>query len=221
MTKAVLVATSCHMLPASNRRTGVALAQFGAVRDTLLRHGWDVMLASPQGGAVPVDAGSCSTEWASAADYLSDSVALRDLDSTDADTWIILGGHGAVVDLPENPTLTRLLGLAAATGQLIIGLDHGAAALAEIRTPDDVPVVTGLRVTGRSDAEERDVQHHWAARPSTEQRLRAAGARYSQASAWEPYVVAEGALMTAQNPASVAPALWMLLATTCQLLDVV
>ncbi len=221
MTKAVLVATSCHMLPASDHRAGVALAQFGAVRNALLRYGWGVTLASPQGGVVPVDAGSWSEEWAGAADYLSDSMALRDLDSTDADTWIILGGHGALVDLPENPTLARLLGLAAAAGQLIVGLDHGAATLAEIRMSDDVPMVTGLRVTGRSDAEERDVRHHWTPRPSTEQRLRAAGARYSAASAWEPYVVAEGSLMTAQNPASVAPALWMLLATKRQLLDVV
>lgn len=218
MTNAVLISTSCHVLPGSDRRTGVALPQFGAVRNALLGYGWDVVLASPKGGFVPVDAGSWSEEWADAANHLGDSVALQDLTSADADIWIVLGGHGALVDLPENLTLARLLGLAAAAGRPIIGLDHGAAALAEVRTPDEVPIVAGLRVTGRSDAEERDVRHHWIPRPSTEQRLRAAGARYSATSAWEPYVVAEGSVMTAQNPASVAPAMGMLLAAERQLI---
>lgn len=220
MTNAVLVATSCRMLPGSDRRTGVALPQFGAVRNALLGYGWDVVLASPEGGAVPVDAGSWSEEWAGAANHVGDSVALQDLNSADANIWIVLGGHGALVDLPENPTLARLLGLAAVVGRPIVGLDHGAAALAEVRTPDGIPIVTGLRVTGRSDAEERDVRHHWIPIPSTEQRLRAAGARYSAASAWEPYVVAEGLVLTAQNPASVALAMWTLLAAERQLLDV-
>lgn len=216
MPTAALIATSCCTLPGTDRRTGVALSQFGLVRRRFIRSDWRVVLASPAGGAVPVDAGSLSEEWAVVADRLTDSVALRDLDGSGVDAWVVLGGHGAMVDLPEDPVLERLLGLALLRGQPVLGLDHGAATLGGVWTPDGRPVAAGMQVTGRSDAEEREVRHHRIAGLSTEQRLRAAGARYSAGPAWEPYAVADGVLVTAQNPASVPLALSMLFATTRQ-----
>lgn len=45
-------------------RTGVALPQFGLACDTLTRFGWRLVTASRPRGAVPVDAGSWSEEWA-------------------------------------------------------------------------------------------------------------------------------------------------------------
>jgi putative intracellular protease/amidase len=210
MSTAVLVATSCSRLPGTERRTGVALPQFGMVGNSLIRSGWRVVLASPAGGAVPVDAGSLSEEWAGVSSRLSDSVALRDLDSLDGDIWVVLGGHGALVDLPAEPILARLLSHALLAGQPILGIDHGAASLAGLLTPDGLPFLAGARVTGCSDAEERDVRHHRIPGLSTEQRLRAAGARYTAGPAWKPYAVIDGSLVTAQNSASIPLAISML-----------
>jgi putative intracellular protease/amidase len=217
MSTAVLVATSCNRLPGTDRRTGVALPQFGMVNNSLIRSGWHVVLASPAGGAVPVDAGSLSEEWAGVSDRLADSVALRDLDGLDGDTWVVLGGHGALVDLPEDPILARLLGRALLTGRTILGIDHGAASLAGLMAPDGMPFVAGARVTGRSDAEERDVHHHRIPGLSTEQRLRAAGARYAAGQAWKAYAVIDGPLVTAQNSASIPLAISLLGAASGQL----
>jgi putative intracellular protease/amidase len=106
---AVLVATSCAALPGTDRRTGIALPQFGLAHDMLTCSGWRVVTTSPAGGAVPVDAGSWSEEWAAVTDPLSASVPLQDLDDTDVDAWVVLGGHGALFDLPGEPRLARLL----------------------------------------------------------------------------------------------------------------
>jgi putative intracellular protease/amidase len=216
MLTAVIVATSCSRLPGSQRRTGVALPQFGMVGDSLMRSGWRVVLASPAGGVVPVDAGSLSEEWAGVSDQLADSVALGDLEGFDGDTWVVLGGHGALVDLPEDPILARLLGDALQAGQPILGIDHGAASLVGLRTCEGFPFVAGLRVTGRSDAEERDVRHDRLPCLSTEQRLRAAGARYAAGPAWQPYALVDGPLVTAQNSASIPFAISLLLSAKSQ-----
>jgi putative intracellular protease/amidase len=211
MSTAVLVATSCSQLPGTKRRTGVALPQFGMVGNSLIRSGWSVVLASPAGGAVPVDAGSLSEEWAGVSDRLADSVPLRDMNSLDGDIWVVLGGHGALMDLPEEPILAQLLGRALLAGQPVLGVDHGSASLAGLMAPDGLPFVAGARVTGRSDTEERDVRHHQIPVPSTEQRLRDAGARYAAGPAWKPYAVIDGPLATAQNSASIPLAISMLL----------
>lgn len=71
MFTAVLVATSCAALPGTDRRTGIALPQFGLAHDMLTCSGWRVVTTSPAGGAVPVDAGSWSEEWAAVTDPLS------------------------------------------------------------------------------------------------------------------------------------------------------
>lgn len=211
MPTAVLVTTSCSQLPGSERRTGVALSQFGIVSNSLRRAGWQVTLASPAGGPVPVDAGTLSEEWAGVSDRLADSFALRDLDNLDGDIWIVLGGHGALIDLPEEPILARLLGRALLAGQPILGIDHGAASFAGLTAPDGLPFVAGARVTGRSDAEERDIRHARISL-STEQRLRAAGAHYTAGPAWKPYALVDGLLVTAQNSASIPLAISMLFA---------
>jgi putative intracellular protease/amidase len=216
MLTAVIVATSCSRLPGSQRRTGVALPQFGMVGKSLICSGWRVVLASPAGGAVPVDVGSLSEEWAGVSDQLADSVALRDLDGIDGDTWVVLGGHGALVDLPEEPILARLLSDALQAGQPVLGVDHGAASFAGLMTSNGFPFVAGARVTGRSDAEERDVRHDRIPYLSTEQRLRAAGARYAAGPAWKPYVVVDGPLVTAQNSASIPLAISLLLSAKSQ-----
>jgi hypothetical protein len=93
-----------------------------------------------------------------------------------------------------------------------VGLDHGAAALAGMRAADGIPLIAGRRVTGRSDAEERHVRHLGGPGPSAEQRLRAAGGRYTAGPLWRANAIRDGAVLTAQNPASTALALGLLLA---------
>jgi putative intracellular protease/amidase len=213
MTTAVLVATSCPSLPDSERRTGVSLPQFGVIRRALSACRWQLILASPSGGDVPVDAGTWSEEWAGAATALAGSAALGELGDTGADVWIVLGGHGALVDLAEDAVLAALLARALRDGAMVVGIDHGAAALATVRHQDGAPWLAGRRVTGRSDAEERFTRHLGIAGRSTEQRLRAAGARYTAGPPWTAHAVADGHIVTAQNPASITSALQALLDT--------
>ncbi len=216
MFTAVLVATSCAALPGTDRHTGVALPQFGLVYDTLTRSGWRVVTASPAGGAVPVDAGSWSEEWAAVTGQLSDNVPLQDLDDSNADAWVVFGGHGALFDLPEEPCLARLLARAVVHDRPVVTVDHGSAALAALRMPDGVPVVAGMRVTGRSDAEERLIPHHRIRGTSTEQRLRAAGALFAAGPEWKPHIAVDWPLITAQNTASAPRAVSALLAATAE-----
>ena len=206
MSRAVLVASSCKALPFSDRRTGVSLHQLGSVHAAFTRAGWDLLVASPSGGAAPVDAGSLSEEWVSSSNLASGTVRLDELKDEDADAWFVLGGHGALCDLVDDATLLRVLASAIVSDRLVGAVDHGCAVLSALSKLDGTPLLAGRAVTGRTDVEEREVRHHELLPRTTERLLRDAGTRFKSRSPWHPFVVVDGNVVTGQNPASTTAA---------------
>jgi putative intracellular protease/amidase len=199
---AAVVTTSCGQLPGSYRPTGTSLPQVAVVCDALRHGGWTQVLASPTGGAVPIDPDGDGPEWASARADLDATTPLRALAPTAADVWIVLGGPGALGDLADDADLATLLRAAATGGAIVMAVDRGASALAARPLRGD-PLAAGHRVTGHSDVEARRAPWTMASGPTTEQRLRAAGGRYSAGAAGRPNLVVDGHLVTAQNTASI------------------
>ena len=68
------------------------------------------------------------------------------------------------------------------------------------------PLVRGRRVTAFSDNEERAAGLDAAVPFLLETRLRELGARYESGADFQPFAVADGRLVTGQNPASSEPA---------------
>jgi hypothetical protein len=108
---AAVVTTSCGQLPGSDRPTGTSLPQVAVVCDALHHVGWTPVLASPAGGAVPIDPVGAGPEWAAARAELAATTPLRALSPPDVGLWIVLGGPGALGDLADDAELaTRLQG---------------------------------------------------------------------------------------------------------------
>lgn len=207
MPRAILVASNCSSLPVGTRRTGVSLPQLGSAHETFLRAGWDVQVASPSGREVAVDAGSLSEEWIHSLVLARQSISLAEFGPQDANSWFVLGGHGALIDLVGDPTLHTLLSGALASEAFVGAVDHGCAVLHRLASPMQYgmaasSLIAGRRVTGRTDREERDIRHLDLLPRTTEQLLRAANTRFSSGNPWKPYVVADDNLVTGQNPAS-------------------
>jgi putative intracellular protease/amidase len=115
------------------------------------------------------------------------------------------GGHGPMVDLADNPDVTRLLGTLHRKRATIAALCHGPAML--LSAPANLDgqwLFDGYRMTAFTDEEESQTPSgklgmQWY----LETALRNAGAVFDDGrSAWSPHVVVDRNLVTGQNPNS-------------------
>ena len=87
---------------------------------------------------------------------------------------------------------------------MVAAVCHGPAALTTARLPDGSLLIDGKEVTGFSNTEEKAVKLDQVVPFLLADRLAEAGGDYSQAAKWHEHVVADGRLVTGQNPASAA-----------------
>ncbi len=95
-------------------QTGVWLEEAAEPYVELSRQGAQTTVASPKGGAVPIDPRSKPTAtqarlWQAAIESLEHSVPLSGLSSEDFDGISFPGGHGPMFDLAKDVQLALLL----------------------------------------------------------------------------------------------------------------
>ena len=174
-------------------------------------NGFAIDVASPQGGAVEADRYDPQQPFNAA--LLADTEATRMLAATrrtdqvkaeDYAAIYVVGGKGAMFDLPRDTALTTLLGDAYERGVVIGAVCHGPAALADVRLRDGTPLVQGKALTGFTNEEEAVFGKRWVKEFPwlLEDRMRARGAQWQEAPLMMAKVVVDGRLVTGQNPYS-------------------
>lgn len=211
MVKVVLVCTSASEL--KGHPTGLWIEECATPYYAFLDKGYDVVLASPAGGAVPIDQNSLSGDFFTDASkkFLHDADAfgalchtkkLDEIDWTTVDAIYLAGGHGTCVDFVDNPTLKNAIETLFAAGKVVAADCHGPIALAECTKPDGSPLVKDKVVTGFADSEEFAVQLQGIVPFLVEGRFKELGALYEKADDWHPKACVDGNLVTGQNPQS-------------------
>ncbi len=210
--KKVLMIVTSHGRIDESHPTGVWLEEFAIPYAMFRQAGYEITVASPKGGAAPVDPRSLENIGETAADEEARAALeeTRKLDATfhseDFDALFFPGGHGTMFDLPDNPEVQRLVVEFIEAGKVVAAVCHGPACLVGALLPDETPLVRGRRLTAFTDAEERAVELDQKMPFLLEDRLRALGARFVPAENWQDNVVVDGNLVTGQNPQSSASA---------------
>lgn len=174
-------------------------------------NGLQVDVASPQGGAVEADKYNAQEPFNAA--LLGDAEAMRTLGATrstrdvkaaDYAAIYVVGGKGAMFDLPRDNALASLLAEAYMQGAVIGAVCHGPAALVDVKLGDGTILVAGKAMTGFTNEEEAVFGKRWAKEfPwQLEDALRGRGARWQEAPLMMAKVVVDGRLVTGQNPYS-------------------
>jgi putative intracellular protease/amidase len=205
--RALFVTTSSDRL-ASGHPTGLWVEEFAVPFMAALDAGIGVVVASPKGGAVPLDAKSAPGDsqkaaWAPALAALGSSVTLASVQDADFDAIFIPGGHGPLVDLAHDAVLHGLVARHDTRGKLIAAVCHGPAALVDAQRADGAPFFEGRRATGFTNTEERLAGLHDQVPFLLEDAMKAKGADFH--SALLPmlsHVERDGNLLTGQNPRS-------------------
>lgn len=174
-------------------------------------NGFAIDVASPQGGAVEADRYNPQQPFNAA--LLADTEATRMLAATrrtdqvkaaDYAAIYVVGGKGAMFDLPRDTALASLLADAYTQGAVIGAVCHGPAALVDVKLGDGTSMVAGKAMTGFTNEEESVFGKRWAKEfPwQLEDALRARGAHWQEAPLMMAKVVVDGRLVTGQNPYS-------------------
>lgn len=192
-------------------RPGFEMDEFALAWLVLRANGLQVEVASPSGGAVVADGYKPQDDHIQAlkADTQA-TVALaatrrtQDVVPGEHAAIFIVGGKGAMFDLPRDAALARLLGAHHAQGGVLAAVCHGPAALVEVKRPDGQPLMAGRRMTGFTDEEESIFGKRWAAEYPfwLERRMREQGADWEEAPLMMPKLVVDDRLITGQNPFS-------------------
>ena len=220
--KILMVLTSHDQLGDTGRKTGFWLEELAAPYFVFKDAGAEIVLASPKGGRPPLDPKSNEPGFqtdltrrfeadAAANAQLASTVRLDSVRQEDFDTVFYPGGHGPMWDLAEDKNSIRLLESFLAAGKTFAVVCHSTGALRHVMTPDGKPFVEGKTVTGFTNGEEEEVGLTKVVPFLVENELMNLGAAFSKVKNWGVHTVADGQLITGQNPASSGPAAKLLL----------
>ena len=215
--KILVVLTSVEKYPDLDRATGLWLGEAVHFVHKVEAAGYAVDYVSPQGGYTPIDPPSLAKDMASQIDWqwYHDKAFMNRLGATlkpsevNPDDYVAIyytGGHGVIWDFPDNPQLQALSRHIYERGGVVSSVCHGAAGLLNIKLSDGELLIKGKKLTGFSNEEEKLVGLADVVPYLTESELVKRGAHYLKAGTpWAPFAIADGRLITGQNPASGGP----------------
>jgi putative intracellular protease/amidase len=209
----LIVLSSCDRIPGTDRRTGTWLEELAAPYYVFRDAGAHVDVASVAGGRAPLDPTSQTQAFQTdatrrfAADpdaqrVLADTLALCAIRPEVYDAVFYSGGLGPVFDLSEDGNSVALIEAMHRADKPVAAVCHGSAVFRKVRDSQGIALVSGRAVTGFSNSEEIAANGPGMVPFLIEDELRRLGGRYSCAADGEAHIVADGKLITGQNPAS-------------------
>lgn len=138
------------------------------------------------------------------ASILSQTVATSQVDADDYDAIYIIGGKGAMFDVPYDPSLQDIiLNLYNRKGTVLASVCHGTSAFINVKHQNNY-ILDNERITGFSNEEEKIFKSKWIDEFPflLEDAVKSRGAKYQKSSFMLENVVISGKFITGQNPAS-------------------
>ena len=213
MKKVLFVLTSHDQLGDTGKKTGFWIEEFAAPYYALLDKEVMITIASPKGGQPPIDpksdepaASTPATERfkkdTATQEKLSHTLPLSAVDESEYDAVFFPGGHGPMWDLAEDKDAIKLVEAFYYNKKPVAAVCHAPAVFRHTKNADGTPLVSGKKITGFSNTEEKAVQLTDVVPFLLEDVLKENGGIYSKVDDWKPYAIIDGNLITGQNPAS-------------------
>ncbi|APG64493.1 type 1 glutamine amidotransferase domain-containing protein [Tenacibaculum todarodis] len=209
----LFVLTSHDKLGDTGKKTGFWVEEFASPYYSLLDNGAKITIATPKGGAAPIDPSSDSPDAATEATerfnkdeetkvLIANTHKLSDINADNFDAVFYPGGHGPLWDLANDKTSIALIEKFNTQEKLLAFVCHAPAALKDVKGTDGQPLVKGKKVTGFTNTEEDAVGLTSVVPFLVEDMLSKNGGIYSKKEDWAAYAIQDGNLITGQNPAS-------------------
>ncbi|QHE53909.1 type 1 glutamine amidotransferase domain-containing protein [Pontibacillus sp. HMF3514] len=189
-----------------DHKTGLWLSEYAEPYMEFTQAGYEVTTASVAGGEIPIDPNSISgeepDEWDGVMEPLKNTVKLDEIDPSKYDGVFLPGGHGTMVDFPDNEAMKKVLQHFADEDKVIGSVCHGPAGFVGVKDSNGKYIVDGKRMTGFTNEEEKDTQLDSKVPFLLETRLTEQGAHFLAEPNYTEHVEADGKFVTGQNPQS-------------------
>lgn len=207
----LLVMTSHDKVGDTGKPTGFFLGELTHPLEVFEKAGIPVELASIKGGEPPVDGLELDDPvnaryWndKSFRAKLSATQKLSGLDGDDYSAVFFVGGHGTMWDFPDDPDVQKITRDLYEKDAPVGAVCHGPVALVNVKLSDGSYLIAGKEVSAFTNDEEEKVGLTEVVPFLLASKMEERGAKHRPAANFQKQVVADGNLVTGQNPASAA-----------------
>lgn len=212
--KILIIVTNISVYADGKLATGLWLSELTHIYRAAQQAGYEVTIASPKGGKVPVDPESlkrfaldkiAKAYWQDPAfrDLLEQSRSLKEIQDQDYDLVYLAGGHGTMYDFPDDALLQTIIREQYEKGKMVAAICHGVGGLLQVKGADGEYLVKGKTLTGFNWCEERLARRRTKVPFNLEAALKERGADYKKSFLpMTSNVVVDKQLITGQNPFS-------------------
>lgn len=215
MTKRILnVVSNVSHYADPSEPTGLWLSELTHAYHVFAEAGYHQTLVSPKGGLSPLEPRSLKfpnydkSAKAWHADptkmaLLDGTAAPGEIDAADYDAIYFTGGHAVMFDFPDSEGLQHITREIYERGGVVSSVCHGYCGLLNTTLSDGSLLVAGRRLTGFSWSEEVLARVDKLVPYNVEAQMKQRGAQYGKGLIpFASHVVADGRLVTGQNPGS-------------------
>lgn len=197
-----------------SHETGLWLSELTHAWHVFEQAGFEQVLVSPQGGAVPLEPRSLKfpnydrTAKAWRADpakmaLLESTRSPEEIDSSEFDAIYFTGGHAVMYDFPGSEGLQRITREIFERGGIVSSVCHGYCGLLDTKLSNGEYLIAGRKMTGFAWQEEVLARVDKLVPYNAEARAKERGALYEKGTlTFVSYTVVDGTLVTGQNPGS-------------------
>jgi len=190
---------------------GYEFDEFSKAYSVFKANGIAVDVASPNGGKVEADKYDASKPYnavvladAAIMAKLNDTLSIAKIDAKSYDGIFIVGGKGAMFDLPKDKALQSLIADIYQQQGSVAAVCHGPAALVDVKLDNGNYLVANKAVNGFTNKEENLFGQKWLSKFEfmLEDKLTERGAKFQSSEIMLSHVAVDGRLITGQNPTS-------------------
>jgi len=208
MKKVLIIVSNANAIGPNKRRTGTFLPEVAHPYAEFDKAGYQIDFASLTGDTPYLDA----LDLAGDADNLTfltgkgwadmqKAVKLQAVEISGYDAIFIPGGLAPMVDMPEDPLLKKVIKETYERNAVVGAVCHGPVSLLNVTLTDGSYIVNGKNIASFTNEEEDNYAK--ADVPfELETALTNQGAIFHAAEPWSANSIADGNLVTGQNPAS-------------------
>jgi putative intracellular protease/amidase len=206
--KVLFIVSNAHAIGPNNRRTGNFLPEVAHPYAEFDKTNYQIDFVSLSGDTPYLDALHLAADpdnlsflvgkgWAT----MQKAGKLSDVDVSAYDAIFVPGGLAPMVDMPEHKLLKKVIRETYERNAVVGAVCHGPVSLLNVKLSDGSYLVNGKDISSFTNDEEENYAK--ADVPFLlETALTNQGAKFHKAGTWEPFSIADGNLVTGQNPAS-------------------
>lgn len=206
--KVLIIVSNSNSIGSNNRRTGTFLSEVAHPYAEFEKADYQIDFASLTGESPFLDALNLADDpdnlkfltgkgW----EDMHKAAKLSEVDVNNYDAVFVPGGLAPMVDMPENAELKKVIADAYDRNAVVGAVCHGPVSLLNVKLSDGTYLVNGKNIASFT-TEEEDNYARADVPFDLQTALTEQGAIFHAAEAWSANSIADGNLVTGQNPAS-------------------